>query len=65
MLNTPEQIARYRLLVLKQTLWLETRGMKRGRGPSSYSIVKKEFGFKGNKDSVYQQFCEYLEKTHP
>lgn len=61
--NTPEQIARYRLTVLKHALRLEMLGMNRSRGPSAYSIVKKEFGFKGNKKSVYEQFCVYLEKN--
>lgn len=52
----------FRLLALKGALKLECLGMRRSRGPSAYSIVKREFGFKGNKNSVYTQFCEEIEK---
>jgi len=53
-LDTPEQIARARLLTLKQALWLETKGLTR-RGRSAYAIVKSEFGFRGGKLKVFEQ----------
>jgi hypothetical protein len=40
----------------------EMRGMKLTRGPSALSIVKKEFGLRGSRESVMQQFEELLEK---
>lgn len=49
-----------RMLALKGALRLETLGMGR-RGRSAYSIVKSEYGFRGNKQSVYTQFCEFVE----
>jgi len=58
-LDTPEQIKSYRILTLKAALKLEIKGMKR-RGRSVYSIVKEEFGFKGNKQKVYDQLCHYI-----
>lgn len=52
----------YRLLALRGALKLECLGMKRSRGPSAFSIVKREFGFKGTKQAVYTQLCERIEK---
>jgi hypothetical protein len=59
---TGSSIDSFRLLALKGALHLETLGMKR-RGTSVFSIVKKEFGFKGSKQSVYDQFVEMLTNT--
>jgi len=54
-----ENVKKARLIVLKHGLRLEVLGMKR-RGKSCYSIIKKEFGFKGNKKSVLEQFTAWL-----
>ena len=54
-LTTPEQIARYRLLTLKQGLQMEIKGFRLTRGRTCYSIVKEEFGFKGSKKRVLEQ----------
>lgn len=61
---TGKGIELYRILVLIQGLKLETIGLRR-RAPSVYSIVKKEFGFRGNKASVLKQLVEYKEKNYP
>lgn len=58
-IDTPEQINAYRLLTLKAMLKLELLGMKRS-GKSAYSIIKKEFNLKGNKQSVLNQYVELL-----
>lgn len=58
--DTPEGIEFVRLCTLKGALRLELLGMKR-RGRSVYSIVKQEFGFKGNKQKVYEQLENYIE----
>jgi hypothetical protein len=55
-LNTPQQIDMYRQRVLLKGLKLELIGMKLSRGKSCYSIIKKEYGLKGNKQAVYDQF---------
>ena len=52
----------YRLLTLRSALELEILGMNR-RGRSVYSIIKEEFGFKGNKQKVYDQIDELIQKT--
>ena len=51
---TGDNIDLFRMSVLEKTLKLELLGMK-GRGRSSYSIIKSEYGLKGNKQSVYDQ----------
>lgn len=58
-----EQITEYRIRTLRSALKLELLGMTR-RGPSVYSIVKKEFGFKGNKQKVYDQLDQYIKETY-
>lgn len=60
---TGAQVDMFRLQVLKQGLGLELKGMKMSRGRSCYSIVKAEFGLKGNKQKVYEQFCIYVERV--
>jgi len=59
MLETPDQIAVYRLLTLRQMLRLEIKGLKR-RGRSAYAIIKGELGLKGSKKSVYEQLNTML-----
>ena len=55
MINKPGiDVEFYRLLTLRSALSLEILGMKNSRR-SAYSIIKKEFGFKGNKQKVYDQ----------
>ena len=54
-----ENIQAYRMKVLKVALKLELLGMK-GRGRSAYSIIKSEFGLKGNKQKVFDQFEQML-----
>jgi len=60
MIDTKEGIELYRLLALKYRLKMELSGMK-FRDGSTYAMVKKEFGLKGNKQKVYDQFCAIIE----
>jgi hypothetical protein len=59
-LDTPDQIARYRLATLRAALRLEIAGMKRSRGPSAYAILKKE-GFTGTRADILEQLNKQLE----
>lgn len=61
MVITGEHIDMYRLLVLKSALKLEMLGIKHSAG-SVYAIVKKEFGFKGNKQKVLEQLEAYIKE---
>ena len=58
--NTPETINAFRLLALKGALKLELVGLKARRGFSAFKTVKAEFGFKGNKQSVFDQYVAHL-----
>lgn len=59
-LDTPDQIARYRLTTLRAMLKLEIAGMKK-RGPSAYAILKAD-GFTGTRAAVLEQLNKHLEK---
>lgn len=56
---TGEQIPAYRTKVLLSALKLECLGMRRS-GPSAYSILKREYNLKGNKQAVYSQLAAIL-----
>lgn len=56
--DTPEKVNAFRLLALKGALKLEVLGMK-GR-VNTYTTIKKEFGFKGNKQKVYDLYVQHL-----
>ena len=55
-----ENIDLYRMAVLEKALKLELIGLK-GRGRSAYAVIKSEFGLKGNKQKVYDQFVQLRE----
>lgn len=59
--DTPEAINAYRNKVLLRGLQAEVRGMKLTRGRSCYSVIKEEFGLKGNKQKVLDQFTQLLQ----
>ena len=54
-LDTTKQIDAFRARVLLRGLKLETLGMTK-RGQSCYAIIKQEYGLKGSKQKVYDQF---------
>ena len=60
--DTPKAIDQFRIRALRSALKMEILGMKR-RGQSAYSIVKSEFGFKGNKKSVLAQLEQIIEEA--
>jgi hypothetical protein len=63
MIITGDDIHIFRYLTLRKGLQLELKGMKMSRGRSCYTIIKKEFGLKGNKQNVLNQFTEMLTKA--
>ena len=54
-LDQPNQIKAFRLLTLRSMLRLEVRGLRK-TGRSAYQIIKSEFGLKGNRKQVLEQF---------
>ncbi len=57
--NNPEKIDLYRMKVLRSAMKLELAGLKR-RGNSVFHIVRSEFGLKGNRQKVYEDFSNFL-----
>lgn len=58
-LTKPDEIVLFRYGTLLKALELEMQGMTRA-GQSAYSIIKKEFKFKGNRARVHEQLREYI-----
>lgn len=63
-LDTPTQIEMFRCKTLLRGLRLEIAGMKMSRGRSCFSIIKSDFGLKGSKQKVYDQFKLMLEQVN-
>ena len=61
---TGEHITLFHLLQLKYALRLEIRGIKNSRG-SVYAYVKRNFGFRGNKEKVLAQLEEKIARDFP
>jgi len=45
-----------RMAMLVSGLKMELRGMRLARGRSCFAIIKQEYGLKGNKEKVLEQF---------
>ncbi len=50
------------MIAQKHALNLERKGLKHSGG-SVYARIKKHYGLRGNRESVYTQFCELVEKA--
>lgn len=57
-----KNIAIAQMLAQRSALGLEMRGLKFSGG-SIYATIKRQHGLRGNKQSVYTQFCELIEKS--
>jgi hypothetical protein len=54
-----DQTNLFRMKTLLAGLRIEiTTGMKLTRGRSAYSIIKSQYGLRGNKASIYNQFIQ-------
>lgn len=56
-IDTPQGVEAFHLLQLKYALKLEIKGLKHSQG-SVYAYIKNRFNLKGNKQRVYDQFCD-------
>ena len=59
-LTEPTQIEAFRQRTLLKGLEAELMGMRLCRGRSCYSLIKEQFGLKGGKQKVYNQFKQLL-----
>jgi len=62
MITNPAHIARFRYLTLLKGLGLEIKGLRMTRGMTMYSLIKKELGLKGSRESVYNDLALMLGK---
>ena len=63
-LDTPEKQELARLIALRSAMRMEVKGFRMtNKAPTAYSILKKEYGFKGNKQKVLDQVSEILDKV--
>ena len=58
-----ENVRNARILTLRSALKLELKGLKMSRGISAYAIIKREFGFKGNKARVLEQLNAFIDEN--
>ena len=58
---TGEHIPLYRLMVMRQGLEMEIKGMRISRGQTCYARAKAELGFRGNKAKVLEQLRAHIE----
>ena len=61
-IDKPEQIALYQMLVLRSALKLEMLGLKMSRGRTAYSSIKQMFNIKGNRQKVLDIFNEIIKE---
>ena len=59
-IDNPNHIELYRMMVQKQALILEMNNMKT-RGRSAYSLIKEQYNLKGSKQKVLEQFTKMIE----
>jgi hypothetical protein len=62
MITNPTQIAQFRYMTILRGLKLEIKGLRVSRGMTMYSLIKKELGLKGTRESVYNQLAMMLGK---
>lgn len=62
MLVGETQTRNFQVLAMRSALKLEILGIKHSRG-SVYALVKRRFGFKGNKNRVLEQLNAYIEEN--
>ena len=59
-IDNPNHIELYTMMVQKQALKLEIFGMQT-RGRSAYTLIKEMYGLKGSKQKVLEQFTKIIE----
>ena len=61
-IDKPEQIALYQMLVLRSALKLEMLGLKMSKGRTAYSAIKHIFNLKGSRQKVLDIFNEIIKE---
>ena len=58
---TGQQIPKYRLIALRIGIERETADFKMFKGRSCLSIVKQDFGWKGNREKILAKLTELID----
>lgn len=53
----------FRMITLANGLKMEIKGLRMTRGTTCYAVIKREFGLKGNKQKVLDQFLPLVEEA--
>ena len=59
-IDKPEQIELYQMLVVRKMLQLEMKGLKMSKGRTAYSSAKKLFDIKGSRQKVLDILDEMI-----
>ena len=59
-IDNQNHIELYTMMVQRQALKLQMKGIKT-RGRSAYSLIKEQYGLKGNIAKVYAEFTTMIE----
>jgi len=59
-IDNPNHIELYQMMVQRQALVLEMNNMKT-RGRSAYVLIKEQYKLKGSKQRVLEQFTKMIE----
>ena len=60
--NKPEDILLFRMLSQKAALELEIKGVRK-KGRTMYSMIKQEYNLKGSRESVLEQFGNFIKES--
>ena len=60
--NKPEDILLFRMLSQKAALELEIKGLRK-KGRTMYSMIKQEYNLKGSRESVLEQFGNFIKES--
>ena len=58
---TGEGIELYRLLAIKRGLKAEKMGMRLTRGPKMTTLLRRQYGLKGNREKLESQLDQMIE----
>lgn len=64
-ITNPNAIQHFHYLAQLGAMKLELKGLKHSSGRSVIAYVKKQHGFKGNKQSVVDQFAAWIGRNTP
>ena len=60
--DKPEDILLFRRLSQKASLELEIKGLRK-KGRTMYSMIKQEYNLKGSRESVLEQFGNFIKEN--